>query len=269
METQNVYYISKIKEHLSLRQRLNPHYSLRAYARDLGLHSSTLSQVIKGNRPLPLKDSKEVATKLNLGPKERTLFLESLYRTKTKMDEIAIPQNDERFMLDESYHKVIAEWEHFTVETLFEVDGFIPSVSEIAKRLRITENRAEVVLNNLMVCGLIIEDENGVLVKAFPKIRTTEDITSQALKEAHIETIDLGKQKLEEVEVELRDFSSMTIAMDLERMPEVKSIIREFRQKMMALLRDGKKTDVCQLAIQFYPLTTTENKQLKKPEFEQ
>jgi hypothetical protein len=38
-------------------------------------------------------------------------------------------------------------------------------------------------------------------------------------------------------------------------MPEVKTIIREFRQKMTALLRDGKKTDVCQMSIQFYPLT--------------
>ena len=55
--------------------------------------------------------------------------------------------------------------------------------------------------------------------------------------------------------MELRDFSSTTVAIDLDKLPEVKTIIREFRQKMTTLLRDGKKTDVFQLAIQFYPLT--------------
>lgn len=254
METTTSYYITKIKEDLSLRQRQNPHYSLRAYARDLGLHSSTLSQIIKGKRPLPLKNSGEVAKKLNLGPKERTLFLESLYKVKTNIDDIKIDQNDDRFMLDESYFKAIAEWEHYAVITLFDVEGFEPGVNEIAQRLGITENRTDVVLNNLLQCGLI-KHENGKLVKAHPKVRTTEDVQSQALKESHIETLEMGKKKLEEVEVELRDFSSMTIAMDLEKLPEVKTVIREFRQKVSALLRDGKKTDVFQLAIQLYPLT--------------
>jgi uncharacterized protein (TIGR02147 family) len=267
METQLSYYVLKIKENLSLRQRSNPHYSLRAYARDLGLHSSTLSQVIKGKRPLPVKDSQQVAAKLNLGPKEKTLFLESLYRTKTSIDEIDISKNDERFIIDESYYSVIAEWEHFAVETLFEIKDFVPSISEISKRLGITENRADIVLNNLKVCGLIIQDENGNLLKAHSKIRTTEDVTSLALKESHLETLEMGKNKLEEVEVEFRDFSSMTIAMNLDRMPEAKSIIREFRQKMMALLRDGDKTDVCQLAIQLYPLTI--NQKSTKQELKQ
>ena len=53
----------------------------------------------------------------------------------------------------------------------------------------------------------------------------------------------------------------MTIAMDIEKLPEVKTIIREFRQKVTALLRDGKKTDVFQLAIQLYPLTKNLRKQ--------
>ena len=63
MET-TTFYINKIKEDLSHKQRLNPHYSLRAYARDLGIHSSTLSQILKGKRPLPLKNSVEIVKKL-------------------------------------------------------------------------------------------------------------------------------------------------------------------------------------------------------------
>lgn len=261
MSTQESYYISKMREEFSLKQRTNPHYSLRAFARDLGLHSSTLSSIFKGYRPLPLKNSKMVANKLNLGPKERTLFLESLYRTKTKMDEIKIEPGDNRFIIDEAHYKVLAEWEHFAVETLLELTDFDASEMSIAQRLGITLTRAHVVVQNLLTYGLVRYDDNGKLVKVHARIRTPEDVASQALRDGHRETLEMGKSKLDQIDVELRDFSSMTIAMDLTRMPEVKTIIREFRQKMMALLKDGRKTDVCQLSIQFYPLTIPEKKE--------
>jgi uncharacterized protein (TIGR02147 family) len=256
METQT-YYITKIKEDLSLRQRSNPQYSLRAYARHVGMHPSTLSQVIKGNRPLPLKDSIRIVEKMNLGPKERTLFMESLLRSKTNIDKIEIDALDERFMLDESYYKVIAEWEHYAVLDLFELKSFEPTLLEVSQRLGITENRASVVVNTLITSGLLTVEEDGSFKKVHADIRTTEDVKSQALKDSHKETMKMGIDKIDEIEVELRDFSATTVALDLSKLPEAKTIIREFRQKMAALLRDGEKTDVYQLAIQFYPLTQT------------
>lgn len=257
MNTEHEYHVTKIKECLSVKQKQNPHYSLRAYARDLGVHPATLSQVINGNRPLPFKSAETVVTKLNLGPKERTLFLESLYSSKTSLDKIKVDKSIDRFILDESNHKVLAEWEHYAVLTLFDVEGFKPTVSEISRRLKIKENRTEIVLNNLFIAGLLARDENDEIRKVHDVVRTTEDISSVALRESHKETLEMGKNKLDEVDMMLRDFSSTTVAVDLEKLAEAKTIIREFRQKMAALLRDGNRTDVYQLAIQFYPLTET------------
>jgi uncharacterized protein (TIGR02147 family) len=261
MQNETAYYIKKIKEDLSLKQRSNPQYSLRSYARDLGVHPATLSQIFKGTRPLPHKNSEQVIKKLNLGPKERTLFIESLMKLKIRLDEINIKDNDERFMLDESFYKVIAEWEHYAALELFKIKDFKCTVEEIATRFNLTQNRAEVVLDNLKTCGLLKINEQGQIEKTYADVRTTEDISSQALKDSHKETLEMSKNKLDEIEVELRDFSSATLAIDLKKLPEAKTIIREFRQKMTALLRDGVKTDVYQLAIQFYPLTKINKKQ--------
>lgn len=262
METETAFYQSKLKEGLSLRQRENAQYSLRAYARDLGIHPGTLAKVIKGERPLPIKDFKNVVNKLKLGPRDRTLFMESLLRRKTNIDYIKIDPLDTRHIIDESNYKVIAEWEHFIVTDLFDLPDFKATVEDIANRLEINVMRAEVVTENLIISGLLTKDKSGKLHRVHSSVKTTEDIKSQALKEAHMETLKIGMKKLEEIEVELRDFSSTAMAIDVDQLLEAKTIIREFRQKMTALLRDGRnKTDVYQLAIQFYPLTKTSKSQ--------
>ena len=256
METINAYYLDTIKNHLSQKQRVNPAYSLRAFARDLGMHPGTLGKVIKGERPLPLKISRQVTEKLDLSPTEKTLFMESLLRRKTNIDLIPIAELDERHIVDESNYRVIAEWEHFIVIDLFEIADFERTIEDISKRLSITLNRAEVVVKNLVNSGLIKVDEEGKLECIHAGIKTTEDIESKALQQSHTETLETGLRKIKEIEVDLRDFSSMTASIDLEQLPEAKTIIREFRQKMTSLLRNGtNKTDVYQLAIQFYPVT--------------
>lgn len=262
MSTGQPYYLAKIKEDFSIKQRNNPHYSLRAYARDIGIHPATLSQIIKGNRPLPQKDSNSVAARLGLGPVEKSLFVESLSRSKSALDQIKVSPIDNRLMLDESYYKIIAEWEHYALLELFNLKDFKRTKEEVARYLDLTMNRTEVVINNLIICGLLENDEDGYLSKVHSDVRTTEDITSQALRESHKETLDMGKEKLEKIATELRDYSSSTLALDLSKLPEAKIIIREFRQKMAALLEEGEKTEVYQLAIQFYPLTETKDKKV-------
>lgn len=256
METTNAYYIIKLKETLSWRQRENPQYSLRAFSRDIGVHPGTLVKVIKGERPLPVNVLGQVIEKLRLGPKERTLFTESLLRRKTNIDNIKIDPLDTRFIVDESNYKVISEWEHFAVIDLFDIPGFEATVEDIAQRFAIPLNRAEVVVQNLLTSGLLEKDENGKFTRVYTDVKTTEDVQSLALKESHIEAMNMGVEKIKDIKMEFRDFSSSTFAVDLEQLPEAKTIIREFRQKMSALFKKGtNKTDVFQVAIQFYPLT--------------
>lgn len=261
MEKTQAYYISKIKECLSIKQKENPLYSLRAFSRDIGVHHATLGQVLKGTRPLPYKVAETVVNKLRLGPKERTLFMESLLRKKLSIDSIKINEFDTRFMLDESYYKVLAEWEHAAILELFNLHDFERNIDSISSKLKISKIRAEVALNNLIICGLILKNEDEKLNIAHPELRTTEDVKNQALQDSHVETLRMGIEKIGNIEVELRDFSSTTVALSLDKLPEAKTIIREFRMKMSALFRDSDpKTDVYQLAIQFFPLTDVTKK---------
>lgn len=254
MSESRSYYISKLQDYFRDKQAKNPRYSVRALARDLELQAPSLSHILNGNRPLPKEKTEHVIKKLSLTEHERVLFTESLYRTKTNIDEIKISPLDKRFMLDESYGKIIAEWEHYAVLHLFDIEGFECTPEDISKRLAITTTRAEKVLNNLIACNLL-NFVMGKLLRQHPEIRTTEDVKSHALRASHLENLEIAKEKLDQVSIELRDFSSSIYAIDVNKIPEAKTIIREFRHKMTALLKGGNRTEIYQMAIQFYPLS--------------
>ncbi len=256
METTQAYYVSKIKECLSVKQKENPYYSQRNFAKDLGVHPGTLAHILRGTRPLPYKIVDSVVNNLRLSPKERALFLGSLTRTTPRHDSTKTGELDESFMKDESFYKVLAEWEHVAILELFNLHGFKGSLDEIVSKLSLSKNRAEVALNHLTICGLLVVDKDGSLSLAHPELRISEDIKNQALRGSHIEAMKMGIEKIDSVEFGLKDFSSTTIALSLDKLPEVKMIISEFRLRISNLLKDSdQKTDVFQLAIQFFPLT--------------
>lgn len=77
-----VYYVEKLKEVLEERQLNNSKYSLRAFARDMDLHCSTMSQILRGKRNLPLKRANDVADRLGLSDDDKKRFMESFYHIK-------------------------------------------------------------------------------------------------------------------------------------------------------------------------------------------
>ncbi len=260
--TNSPFHIQIIRESLSARQRTNSAYSLRAFGRDLGVEPSTLSQVLNGKRPLPLKDCDSVATKLKLKPLERMKFMESAFRKRALLDNIPLPVSTDRYLLDESHYRIIAEWEHYAVLTSCDLSEFTLTVENTVSLFGISKLRAEAVLQNLLNAGLIREAEGGGrFEKTHSAVRTTEDISSQALRDSHLETLDIGKKMLETIDVLERDYSCENFAFDPADLPELKAAIREFREKISILAKKGKrKSTVYQMAIQAYPLSKSAKK---------
>lgn len=204
-------------------------------------------------RSLTTQSAALIADKMNLSINERSLFFESL-KTKPKIDSIQIKNYNDNFIVDNSQFKIIAEWEHYAVLTLFDLTQFNPTIENISHKLNLEIGRVQEVIENLKQGDLIIETD-GVFSKAYPNVRTTENIRSVALRESHEENLTLAARKINEIKMEFRDFSSMMMAIDTNKMSEAKTIIREFRLKMEKLMENGNKKEIYQLAIQLYPLS--------------
>ena len=65
-------------------------------------------------------------------------------------------------------------------------------------------------------------------------------------------------ESLEKDTIEDRDITSMTMAIDPDRLPLAKSLIAEFTRQLCETLETGKQKRVYQLGVSLYPLQKKE-----------
>jgi uncharacterized protein (TIGR02147 family) len=87
-------------------------------------------------------------------------------------------------------------------------------------------------------------------------VRAGNGLDSQALRISHRQSIEQAVVSLNETPLDLRDISSITMAIDLKKLPMAKKIIQEFRHKMADVMEAGNQTEVYNLNIQLVPVST-------------
>ena len=239
-----------LNDELSRAKATNPSYSLRAFARRLGVSPTTLSLLLNGHRPASQKFARSVAKALSLDPKQ-THELLSLYELKqTKVESQA---EDLRLKADQ-FH-VISDWHHFAVLSLLETNKAKADPAWLAQRLNISVLSAKAALERLERLDLIELDSKNTFKLTGKQIQTTDDIASSAIKKNHAQILEQAKHSLANDPLELRDLLSVTMAVDPSKLPQAKVLMREFRQKLCSFMELGEKSEVYSLSLQLIPLS--------------
>lgn len=159
-------YKTILKEELASRCRQNPRYSLRAFARDLKLAPSRLSEVLSGKQGLSRPAAERIAKALGYAPGDIERFcdlVESLHaRSKKNRDSARlrlkkVGGDSTEIQLQADTVKLIADWYHFAILELTNIDGFRSESKWIAKRLGISEFEAQLALDRLQRLNLITQ----------------------------------------------------------------------------------------------------------------
>lgn len=240
----NIQEILKIE--LEKRQKNNPAYSLRAFARFLEISPATLSQIISGKRGVSVKRLDAIVKKLGLSPKQQL-----------KAMDIKSTANRKTVMLQEDEFKLISEWYHFAILSLGELKDNQADSRWIARRLNISLNQANQAMVRLERLG-IIEVNAGKFKQVGNPLKTTTDIPSASIRNYHKGLLSLAQNKLETVDVKKREYSSVTMAINTKKIKQAKELTQKYKEDMLALLDEGKLDEVYQLSIQLFPLSQKE-----------
>lgn len=251
--TAQVALQKKLSEVLTESRLRNPAYSLRAFAKKLDLSPSAVSEILNGKRNVSKKLAEKVVHKLCLDPRE-TKSIIGLFEGNKIPQSSAVTQSDAMAVSMDHFH-LISDWYHSAILSLSETKDFSSEPTWIAKRLNIKVLEAKSALERLERLGLMERDARGKLKATHFQFQSPDEISSVALRKAHLQKFDLAKSSLERDKINERDFTAMTLAMDISKLPIAKKMIREFRDRLTEYLESGPKTQVYELCVQLFPLS--------------
>lgn len=262
METE-IDYLHILKEEYQTRSLNHRNYSMRAFARDLEMSPAMLSEVLRGNRRLSPKKAEVIAKKLRYSIEETSLFV-ALVKAKYKKSEKAnkegcsylekIKELQETKSLSLNVFKVVSDWFYFAILCVMELDTYNGDIQYICNYLKLKPEEVKSAIATMEELDLVEVDEFGHYQCKLTDITTSQDIRNLALRKFHKQFIRKAIHSIDEVEVDKRDITSMTMSIDAEKIPEAKKRIASFRRELCKYLESGKKNEVYNINIQFFPL---------------
>lgn len=239
---------------LETRKKKNSNYSLRAFARDLKISSGRLSNILNDKYLPGPSISSRIIESLNLNEKEREEFHQILEKCHQKLKLLG-----EARLLKEEEYSLIADWHHFAILNLMETSGYKDDPVWIAERLNISEEVVETSLDILETINLI-EFKKGKRYPTHKNLTTSHEIPSEVNREGHRQTLKKSMESLEKDSLDVRDITSVSVSVNMENLPKVKELAREFRRKAALLLEEGERTEVYNISIQIVPVTRAVSK---------
>lgn len=240
---------SYLKKEFRERQRKNPKYSLRAFAKNLHISPSHLSQLLSGKRAVKAPVAIRLAKALDL----------------TSVETLDLLQSQTHFSIDQSQAQVvsvedfglIASWHYYAILGLSHLKDNVATAEWITQALRIPHNISQRCFEDLLRLGHI-RIVGHQFRQASKFIRTQADIPSQLVRNYHKQNLQLAAQKIDLVDIELREYNSMTLPINPRKLKAAKKMIRSFTENFTEEMSRGKNSEVYNLCIQFFPLTLSE-----------
>lgn len=248
-----------LQDVLLSRCEKNPAYSLRAFARTLDCDVATLSKILKGQRGIGRITIEKLGMRLGLSPQEISAFVVQRKRGKHAVRQRSIDSveiNYQQLTLD--HFKIIADWYHFAILEVMALDRFKADSKWVARRLGISASEVNAAVERLERTQMIKITPEGKWVDLTDGTSTTtgNPFSDVAFRKLQKQVLEKAITALEEIPMNLRDQTSVTMAIDSDLIPEAKKRIRAFRRDLSRFLSRGKRRDaVYQLGISLFPLT--------------
>lgn len=251
IQMQNLGYREILQREFEARTAANARYSLRAFARDLGVGASQLSEIFNGRCGMSRKTAESLAKKLNLSPTECERFCTLVElehaRSERQKDIAAIKlkslESAAQFQeIELEYFKVISDWYHLAILELTSLKDFEPTVRWCARALDLPEPVVSQAVVRLKRLGLL-QDHKGTWIDTSELISTPNDIPSQTVRAFHKQILEAALRSLITDPVEDREFAALLFSMRKEDLPKAKTMLRNFRRKITTELTDTKEKD--------------------------
>ena len=234
---------------LKERRERNQNYSIRAFARDLKISSGRMSDILNQKYIPGNSISSRIVKALSLNEEDGKIVRQIIENSQKARKELGGAHQ-----LKEDEFSLIADWHHYAILHLMETSNYRDEFSWIADRLNLNELVVKESFEIMLSLGLI-EIKDGKHVPTYKNLTTTHNTPSSVLREANRQAIMQSLYSLEHDASDIRDITSIVLAVNVANLPKAKEMAREFRRKIATLLEEGEKTEVYNICVQIVPVT--------------
>ncbi|MEQ1876140.1 MAG: TIGR02147 family protein [Bdellovibrionia bacterium] len=245
-----------LSEELARRQKANPRYSLRAFARHVGLSPGELSELLNDKRKLSVKSAVRIARALSLNTTEskHLMYLAQLDRGEglELLSGDGAARTREEISAD--LFEVVSDWVCFAILNLNDCVGFSWKPAYLAKRLGVTVQHITVALERLERVGLV-KNNGGKRTVDREQVIANPNVPSEAIRTYHKAMLAKAADALDFQKITERDISGIGFAVDPKNIESLRKDLSEVLEHLMEKYQNGKKTEVYQLEIALFRLT--------------
>lgn len=237
---------------------------MRAFARDLGLATSTLTEIMKGKYGLSPQRALDVANHLNLSEGQAQHFADlftmhfSRSEKQKKQAKAAVLARTSQVCqhIQDDAFKIISDWHHLALLELLELENHSHETAHLlAERLDLPQDLISESLGRLERLNLI-ENKKGRLVPTGEFTTVGNGRASEAVRNFHRQILQKAQAALEAQSVHEREYSSMIFSVTKQDLEAAKKLLQSFRREFAARFSKTKTPDdVFCLNIQFFSLT--------------
>lgn len=269
-------YRAFLKAYYADARLKNPRFSYGAWAKKLHTKdTSTLTKIIKGQRDPGPRLTEQFIAYFKFNESEAKYFrsmvqLEKIQGESSLRLEILdtlgrSPKASDSKTLEAADFASISEWYSFAIRQMTKLRDFQPNARWIAKHLRFDVNEEQVqgMLNTLVRFGFLSLCKIRNTLTIGEPLYTPTDTPNSHIKKFHLQMLNNAAKIINEVPVEQREFTALTLAFNSSHLAEAKKLIRKFQADFDQLMSEKtplEKDSVYQFQIQFFPLTQNEPK---------
>jgi uncharacterized protein (TIGR02147 family) len=260
-------YRDFLKDFYDENKNGNPYFSLRYIGNKVSIDASHLVKIFQKQRHIGNKSIEVFIKFCKLSGIEAEYFATLVHFNKSKSDrdsriyyeKLLTLKGVKAHSLEKSQYEYYSKWYYSAILTLLDFYPFRGDFKMLAAKLSppITEGKAKKAITLLKKLRLIKRKSGGSYYLTNKLVTSGDQCRSIAVKAFQEETIRLAGESLYRHSREKRNISTVTITIAENKLDEINSMIKEFRETLMKFAHEEKNPDrVYQLNVQLYPLTT-------------
>jgi uncharacterized protein (TIGR02147 family) len=283
MDSVSVYQYSSARQYLldslSARQKENPRFSVRTWAKRMGLSShALLVMLLQGKRALRVQHVTFLARGLPELTSQQRLYFQALIQFEAAQTPeeknlcslwLADLHPGKAFRAVEvEQFLAISHWVHMAVLAMTDLQGAALTEERAIEILGKRSNASEVrgAVDRLKNLGLLKVRADGTLEAGADSVSTKDDVANAGARAYHKNVMTLAADALGQTPVERREFQACALAVPAAKVALAKEMIRKFRAQLATAMRSEPGDEVYQFNVQFFPLTESPKAQVVRDE---